>query len=45
MNHLSTVLEILSFNCFVANRKKCNFGRIIEEYMGHVISGEGVAVD
>lgn len=37
MNHLSTVLEILSTNCFVANRKKCNFGRKTVEYLGHVL--------
>lgn len=42
--HLFVVLEILGRNYFFANRKKCSFGRDNVEYLGHVISGKGVAV-
>ena len=43
--HLSQVLEILQHHCFVVNQKKCNFASRKVEYLGHVISKQGVAVD
>ncbi|KZV13849.1 hypothetical protein F511_44950 [Dorcoceras hygrometricum] len=44
-NHLQTVLDILQQNQLFVNEKKCCFGLIEIEYLGHIISGEGVAVD
>ncbi|KAL8155653.1 hypothetical protein AgCh_000884 [Apium graveolens] len=43
--HLAAVLEILDYHELYANRKKCTFARQRIEYLGHVISGDGVAVD
>ncbi|KAJ9543643.1 hypothetical protein OSB04_023350 [Centaurea solstitialis] len=45
MDHLRIVLDILSHNQFVANRKKCVFATQRVEYLGHVISVLGVSVD
>ncbi|XP_061375179.1 uncharacterized protein LOC133317331, partial [Gastrolobium bilobum] len=42
---LCQVMEVLQKNCFVANFKKCSFGRKELEYLGHVISGTGVKTD
>lgn len=39
------VLRILQENKFVANRKKYSFGCRKVEYLGHIISAEGVAMD
>lgn len=39
------VLNILKQHQFVANGKKCAFGKHQVEYLGHVISKAGVAVD
>ncbi|XP_057428622.1 uncharacterized protein LOC130722049 isoform X1 [Lotus japonicus] len=44
-NHLKLVLTVLSSNCFVANQAKCKFGCAQIDYLGHIISGKGVAVD
>jgi hypothetical protein len=44
-DHLKQVLFVLVDNCFVANRTKCQFGCPQVEYLGHVISRQGVAVD
>ena len=44
-DHLTQVLSVLSANCFVANPSKCKFGCKQIDYLGHVISGDGVAVD
>ncbi|KZV31629.1 peroxidase 64 [Dorcoceras hygrometricum] len=43
--HLQTVLEILQQNQLFVNEKKCDFGLTEIDYLGHVISGDGVAVD
>ncbi|KZV51588.1 hypothetical protein F511_10541 [Dorcoceras hygrometricum] len=44
-NHLQIVLQILQDNQLYVNAKKCEFGLQEIEYLGHVVSGEGVAVD
>ncbi|PNX95310.1 hypothetical protein L195_g018500 [Trifolium pratense] len=43
--HLHQVLTVLQTNCFVANLAKCKFGCKNVDYLGHIISGEGVSVD
>ncbi|KAH9650018.1 hypothetical protein KPL70_026202 [Citrus sinensis] len=43
--HLALVLGILQANSLYANRKKCEFGRTQVAYLGHIISGQGVAAD
>lgn len=43
--HLSHLAELLSLNQLVANHKKCSFGLPSVDYLGHVISTEGVEMD
>ena len=43
--HLSKVLIVLLQHRLYANRKKCEFGRIQIDYLGHVISGTGVVAN
>lgn len=43
--HLEEVLSLLQRHQLYANRKKCQFGSKKIEYLGHVISAEGVAAD
>ncbi|KAJ0668240.1 putative nucleotidyltransferase, Ribonuclease H [Helianthus annuus] len=43
--HLSTVLGILEANQLYAKMSKCCFGVFQVNYLGHVISSDGVAVD
>ncbi|XP_057444723.1 uncharacterized protein LOC130736966 [Lotus japonicus] len=43
--HLRKVLQALEDNHLVANQKKCSFGQLELVYLGHVISGQGVAAD
>jgi len=43
--HVRTVLNSLSKHGLVVNKKKCSFGRGSIEYLGHVISGQGVAAE
>ncbi|KAL4347374.1 hypothetical protein GQ457_17G020990 [Hibiscus cannabinus] len=43
--HLRTVLGILRDNQLFAKRSKCFFGQPKVEYLGHVISKQGVATD
>ena len=39
------MLQILRRHKLVANRKKCEFAQKAVEYLGHLITGNGVAVD
>ena len=43
--HLRVVLQLLKDHQFYANEKKCAFGQLEIAYLGHVISGWGVAAD
>ncbi|XP_039688625.1 uncharacterized protein [Medicago truncatula] len=43
--HLRLVLAVLLANKFIAHQSKCKFGCTQIDYLGHIISGEGVAVD
>ncbi|GAU35788.1 hypothetical protein TSUD_56650 [Trifolium subterraneum] len=43
--HLNEVLQLLSDHSLVANKKKCFFGQTIVDYLGQLITAEGVAVD
>ena len=45
LQHLQLVLSILQRHSFFVNLKKCSFGRSQVEYLGHVLSEQGVAVD
>lgn len=45
LEHLEVVLKLLDEHKLYANRKKCQFGSKSVEYLGHVISEEGVAAD
>jgi hypothetical protein len=42
LEHLQTVFELLKGHQLVAKRNKCAFGIPQVEYLGHVISKEGV---
>jgi RNase H-like domain found in reverse transcriptase/Reverse transcriptase (RNA-dependent DNA polymerase)/Integrase zinc binding domain/Retroviral aspartyl protease/Integrase core domain/Retrotransposon gag protein/Chromo (CHRromatin Organisation MOdifier) domain len=43
--HLSLVLQLLLDHQLCAKRSKCEFGVSKIEYLGHLITGEGVATD
>ena len=45
VQHLATVLDILKNQQLYVNRPKCYIAQRRLEYLGHVISEEGVAVD
>jgi hypothetical protein len=45
LSHLHTVLTILSTNSLFAKESKCRFGVTSVDYLGHVISEQGVSVD
>ena len=39
------VLDVLKINSLWVISKKCNFGKVELEHLGHIIHGEGVAAD
>ncbi|XP_022019789.1 uncharacterized mitochondrial protein AtMg00860-like [Helianthus annuus] len=43
--HLREVLELLRANQLYAKKSKCSFGGILVEYLGYIISNEGVSTD
>jgi hypothetical protein len=43
--HLTMVLQILRQHQLKAKLSKCTFGQNQVEYLGHIISGQGVATD
>ncbi|MCH81990.1 enzymatic polyprotein, partial [Trifolium medium] len=43
--HLAGILQTLKDNQLFAKQKKCSFGQKQIEYLGHLISGEGVSAD
>ncbi|XP_042946134.1 uncharacterized protein LOC122279514 [Carya illinoinensis] len=43
--HLKTVLEVMKTHQFFAKASKCVFGSKEVEYLGHIISSEGVKAD
>ncbi|KAL4388984.1 hypothetical protein GQ457_09G026490 [Hibiscus cannabinus] len=45
LNHVRLVLQTLRENGFVAKRSKCDFGRESIEYLGHIVSKDGLSVD
>ncbi|CAM8908589.1 unnamed protein product [Rhodiola kirilowii] len=45
IEHLRAVLEELRKHQLVINRKKSSFGQLSVEYLGHVVSKEGVSAD
>ena len=45
LTHLGLALEILRRNELYANRKKCSFAQERVDYLGHIISAQGVEVD
>ncbi|XP_041999963.1 uncharacterized protein LOC121749458 [Salvia splendens] len=45
MRHLRQVFEALNAHALVVNAKKCLLGRASVEYLGHIMSFEGVKMD
>lgn len=45
LEHIQRILEILRQNQFFAKRSKCQFGTQQIEYLGHIITQQGVATD
>jgi len=44
LEHLTTVFKVLLEKCFVVNKKYAIGGKQVE-YLGHIISDQGVVVD
>nr|XP_023886373.1 uncharacterized protein LOC111998510 [Quercus suber] len=45
IQHLRSVLELLQQHQLYAKKSKCAFGSSKVEYLGHIISGQGVSID
>ncbi|KAJ3703272.1 hypothetical protein LUZ61_006977 [Rhynchospora tenuis] len=45
IQHVTTTLEVLAANNLFAKQSKCEFGLSQIEYLGHIISSEGVSTD
>jgi hypothetical protein len=45
IKHVDKVLQILENNQLYVKRSKCSFGKQEVEYLGHIVSREGVKVD
>ena len=45
LHHLQQVLSVLSANDLHVKLKKCTFGRTSTEFLGHIVSADGVKVD
>lgn len=43
--HLTEMMELLEKHQLYAKKRKCVFGVMQVEYIGHIISGEGVKID
>ena len=45
LHHLRSVLELLQQHQLYAKKSKCAFGCSEVDYLGHIISGQGVSID
>jgi len=45
LQHLRTVLQLLRDNHLYAKMSKCTFARTELEFLGHILSGDGLRVD
>ncbi|KAL4575579.1 hypothetical protein LXL04_022427 [Taraxacum kok-saghyz] len=45
LEHLTVVLRVLRENCLYANKKKCAFAQRQIEYLGHIVTEDGVKAD
>jgi hypothetical protein len=45
LSHLKTTLELLRQNNLFAKMSKCKFGSDEVEYLGHIVTAQGVCAD
>jgi hypothetical protein len=45
LKHLDAVLGMLQDNTLFVKLSKCSFGVLEIEYLGHVVTGQGVSMD